>query len=526
MKPQSTINILMFFILLLTTTIESNAQSTFKSTLSGSYPLNKIALENDSNYIIIDNNWGYYKYTKNGLLTSFRVLNYIGASGKNFIKQNSGNYTFIGNIYDGLANDNLCIFSFNFSSNTINWQKSYSSFFLDATQLYPGQNNTMLVSSRSPFPSFHPKFFHADSLGNIIESFEFDSIKGNANCVLETSDNSFIANVNTDTIGAVICKLDTVGNIFWAKSYFRPKAAIHSSVQNSDGTITLLGTPDTVSSWQDGGYYHTAPLFLMNIDTSGNVLWSKSYGDTNYSFTNLPITQMKASSDGGYLICATIQNKATVDNDLIIIKTDANGDTLWTRTHGSNYSDEFGNDISETSDSGYIVAGYTNSTFQFSNGAYYIIKTDSLGMTATHCEEFNTPFAVNNITPNDSNVILSIITGVVTQGSSSVSDTLLPLPATADGCVLNSINQHHGSYLDKSLSYPNPTQGQFKIKTGSTNAYMVTVTVYDTKGVQLFVKQYRNADDVKLDLTGYGKGVYSIRITDNKTTRWSKVVVE
>ena len=80
MKPLSIINILLLLILLLTETAESNGQSTFKSTLNGSYPLNKIAFENDSNYIIIDNNWGYYKYTKNGFLTSFRVLNYIGAS--------------------------------------------------------------------------------------------------------------------------------------------------------------------------------------------------------------------------------------------------------------------------------------------------------------------------------------------------------------------------------------------------------------------------------------------------------------
>ncbi len=63
----------------------------------------------------------------------------------------------------------------------------------------------------------------------------------------------------------------------------------------------------------------------------------------------------------------------------IIIKTYVNGDTMWTRYYGG-FAVEWGYEVQETFDGGFVVAGWTES-FGPSNDVY-VIKTDMSGDTA------------------------------------------------------------------------------------------------------------------------------------------------
>lgn len=84
-----------------------------------------------------------------------------------------------------------------------------------------------------------------------------------------------------------------------------------------------------------------------------------------------------ATTDQGYAVVATTSSFGAGGDDIYLIKLDANGDTLWTRTYGGT-DDEYGASVQETFDGGYIVMGDTRS-FGAQDQDLYIVKTDEAG---------------------------------------------------------------------------------------------------------------------------------------------------
>jgi hypothetical protein len=103
-------------------------------------------------------------------------------------------------------------------------------------------------------------------------------------------------------------------------------------------------------------------LFAQAPDTA----WTRTYGgldnDRGYS--------VRQTTDGGYIIAGRTWSFGAGEYDVYLIKTNASGDTLWTRTYGGADSDE-GYSVQQTSDGGYIAAGYISS---YGSPNVYLIK--------------------------------------------------------------------------------------------------------------------------------------------------------
>ena len=97
-------------------------------------------------------------------------------------------------------------------------------------------------------------------------------------------------------------------------------------------------------------------VYLLRTDIDGNVLWTKILGGANNDFG----FSVQQTVDGGFIIAGYSASFGAGGEDVYLIKTDANGDTLWTKTIGGT-NDDWGSSVQQISDGGYIIVGSTNS---------------------------------------------------------------------------------------------------------------------------------------------------------------------
>jgi hypothetical protein len=84
--------------------------------------------------------------------------------------------------------------------------------------------------------------------------------------------------------------------------------------------------------------------------------WERAYGGTSSDWGE----SVQQTSDGGYIVAGYTWSFGAGYDDVYIIKTNASGDTTWTKTYGGTGSDE-GEAVQQTLEGGYIIAGYTTS---------------------------------------------------------------------------------------------------------------------------------------------------------------------
>jgi hypothetical protein len=156
----------------------------------------------------------------------------------------------------------------------------------------------------------------------------------------------------------------------WMRAYGGPFTDTGMAVvQRPDGGFVFCGT--TTAS--EGG---SSDIFLTSIDAWGNTQWTRTYGGPDYDAAE----DLVACPDGGYLIAGYTGSFGAGQSDVYAIRTDADGDTLWTRTYGgTGYEYGYGADLG-FGGSGFVIAGSIDSW-----GAgmvdVYLVRIDDQGDT-------------------------------------------------------------------------------------------------------------------------------------------------
>jgi len=155
----------------------------------------------------------------------------------------------------------------------------------------------------------------------------------------------------------------------WTRTYGGAESDASYSVQQTtdDGYI--------IAGWTNSFGAGNSDVYLIKTDENGDTIWTKTYGGTEYDEVN----EVQKTSDGGYIIAGGTYSFSAGNCDVYLIKTDADGDTVWTKTYGGIHGD-YAYSVRQTSDGGYIIIGGTHPT-GLEMGDVYLIKTDMNGDT-------------------------------------------------------------------------------------------------------------------------------------------------
>ena len=190
--------------------------------------------------------------------------------------------------------------------------------------------------------------------------------------VAQTYDKGYVVTGATTGFGngnsdAYILKTDSMGVAKWHKTFGGINIdQAYSIKETSDSGLVIIGF---TNSFGAGGY----DIYIVKTDSIGNVQWTKTYGGSNWDFAY----SVEQTTDGGYIISGGTYTFGSGNEDMYLIKTNSIGDTLWTKTYGGLNEDE-AKSVKQTSDGGYILTGFTKS-FGDINGDIYTIKTDANG---------------------------------------------------------------------------------------------------------------------------------------------------
>jgi hypothetical protein len=201
-----------------------------------------------------------------------------------------------------------------------------------------------------------------DSNGDSLWTQTFgSSVYDEGYSVEQTNDGGYIITGSTESSGnglldIWLLKTDSNGNSLWTQTFGGSSVDLGRSVeQTNDGGYIVAGRTD---SFGNGN----SDVWLIKTDSNGDSLWTRTFGgyenDSGYS--------VKQTNDGGYIVAGGTYSFGNGNSDVWLIKTDSNGDSLWTRTFGDSSYDR-GRSVEQTNDGGYIIVGYG------------LIKTDSQG---------------------------------------------------------------------------------------------------------------------------------------------------
>ncbi len=118
-------------------------------------------------------------------------------------------------------------------------------------------------------------------------------------------------------------------------------------------------------------------LYFIRLNSNGDTVLAKRYPNVNNGYYTAIGNSLIRCYDGNFVQCGVISDTSYNANALLVKLTE-NGDTLWTKNYGGVNFDN-ANMVCQTSDSGFVLMGVTQS---FSNGPasdFYLIKTDKNG---------------------------------------------------------------------------------------------------------------------------------------------------
>jgi hypothetical protein len=346
----------------------------------------------------------------------------------------------------------------------------------------------------------------------------YHSFQGNIgahdNSTLATYDNNLL--ICGNNLGNIcVLKISKAGTLIWRKEFKAGSGSYGSGLaQSSNQDIFICGNSDR------NGPNAKYDVLLIKLNSNGDTLWTKTYGgsedDYGYYLTN--------TRDGNLLICG-ISSSYTSDgySDIYLIKINTDGDTIWTKTYPEE-AEEYPFHVLETQNGEFLVTG-SNEDFGTDEQLFFF-KVNAEGTP-----DWNKKIGLASKNWGLSTIELSngdlVTCGKITKDN---LDQILVTKTDGLGNVLWEKEYGETFLSEQGNSIQSNADGSFII-TGSSyethsGTYQIVLLKINSNGDQLFLKEFgdsfinsgknvlkdENDDNI---ITGNNNGIIFMTRTDN-----------
>jgi len=172
--------------------------------------------------------------------------------------------------------------------------------------------------------------------------------------IKEAKDGGYVVAGGTESFGAGdwdfwILKLTSSGDIEWQRAYGGSLRDGYCHLQaTSDGGYIVAGFTESFA-------VGVRDFWILKLTSAGDIEWQQTYGGSRWEGVNA----IQLTNDGGYIVAGLTMEFGQVGN-FWILKLASSGDIEWQRAFGGAFMD-YPWSIQQTSDGGYVVTGYTES---------------------------------------------------------------------------------------------------------------------------------------------------------------------
>ncbi|MCW5907233.1 MAG: T9SS type A sorting domain-containing protein [Chitinophagales bacterium] len=210
-----------------------------------------------------------------------------------------------------------------------------------------------------------------DSLGNVIYGKNIFTGSG-LDYIMPTSDGGYLINTTQQkpwinwNHGAMLIKLNSQSDVIWSKAVVKSSINIDNNAYNRAYHSIETLDKHYITVGETSPAYPTAnDILIIKSDTSGTTIWSKSVGTSQYEWPSKIL-----SNDNKHFIVGSYFNQPNNSRAILLIRIDDNGTVLWSKTYS--LINTFSVTGAVATLGGFYVTGALDSSI-------YIVKIDTTG---------------------------------------------------------------------------------------------------------------------------------------------------
>jgi hypothetical protein len=348
----------------------------------------------------------------------------------------------------------------------------------------------------------------------------------------QTYSNDINVSGNHGGIDTWVVKIDSIGEIEWQNCLGGSNDDWGNEISLTNNGYYILNYTDS-NDGDVSGNHGNKDYWIVKLDFSGNIVWQKCLGGSDLDQGNSILT----TSDGGCIVIGRtysydgdISNN-TGDSDYWLAKLDSLGNLQWEKCFGFDltYFRDHGQSIYQTTDQGFLIAGYSASidypfhTTCYEDWDFWIVKISSNGIKEWEkcLGGLDKDFAYSILEDNYGNVYVGGNTrsndGDVSGNHGLVDSWLVKLG--------DFTNIETKESFQTPPVFPNPTSSTITIKLNNESNRLNKLNIYDSKGRLIKSIKCNYQESVSVDVSEFRKGLYFYRFK-NSTKFFGKFIVQ